>query len=71
MNNKRGSDVEDAISNFCAWARLACEVNAAVRATKIAWTRAKRSPRRPQAREEADNARTVFEQPQPIAPITN
>jgi hypothetical protein len=72
MNNKRGSDVDDAISNFCAWTGLAGQPSAAISAIKDVWTPAWRNRRATaaHARNKAENARTVFERPQPIAPIT-
>ena len=71
MNNKRGSDVDDAISNFWAWAKFTGPISAALNAINGAQTPDMRSECVTLARKKADNARTVFEQPQPIAPITN
>ena len=68
MNNKRGSDVDDAISNFCAWTGCTEPISAAISPATLA-VRSERVTLA-HARRKAKNARTVFERPQPIAPIT-
>lgn len=66
MNNARGSDVDDAISNFCACPGPGAQIRA-IKGIKTLAERRKCVARANKAR----YARTVFEQPQPIAPITN
>lgn len=66
MNNARGSDVDDAISNFCACPGSGAQISA-IKGIKALAERRKCVARANKAR----YARTVFEQPQPIAPITN
>lgn len=66
MNNARGSDVDDAISNFCACPGPGEQISA-IKGIKTLAERRKCVARANKAR----YARTVFEQPQPIAPITN